>query len=586
MSTTTDPHSYADVSQGRTTELALVWTVDFTERRLRGSVTLTLDAAAAGPLDLDTRDLQIDSVVAEDGTSLRFELGQADAVLGQRLRITRDQPTRAVTIRYATSPRASGLMWLEPSQTDGGEHPFVLSQCQPIHARSLVPVQDTPAVRVTYTADVTVPSALSAVMSAAPGVEDPGADAGTRRLRFHMPQPIPSYLLALAVGHLESRDLGPRTRVYAEPEVVEGAAWEFAEVEQMLEAAEALFGPYAWDRYDFIVLPAAFPMGGMENPRMTFLTPTLLAKDRSLVSVLAHELAHSWTGNLVTNATNQDFWLNEGWTVYAERRILEVVYGAEDAAQQARLGRAMLEQALVEREKADQKTALWYPQEGLDPDREFSRIPYEKGFLFITALERAVTREVFDHFIRRYLERFRFQSLTTEAFAAFVRAELPLAAERVDLERWLYAEGLEEDAPTFVSERLGRIAELATTWTPAAHPPCDDWSVTEILFFLSQLAPQDAQATEALGAWLGLRATSNAELQCAWLSRAAEAGVPGIEPELTAFVRQVGRTKLLKPVVAAMAAQPALRPLVDSLVAENRARWHASTRMSIDTVFA
>ncbi len=581
-----DPHSYADLTQGRTTHLELDWEVDFEARRLRGTVRLTLDAAAAGPLDLDTRALCITAVVGDDDTPLAFELDQEDAVLGQRLRVQRDRATKILTIHYETSPQASALMWLEPSQTDGGKHPFLLSQCQAIHARSMVPLQDSPQVRATYTARVKIPAALSAVMSAAPATRASEVTSGTHTLVFEMPQPIPAYLLALAVGELDSRDLGPRTRVHAEPGVVEAAAWEFSEVEQMLAAAEGLFGPYPWDRYDFIVLPPSFPMGGMENPRMTFLTPTLLAGDRSLVSVLAHELAHSWTGNLVTNATNEDFWLNEGWTVYAERRILEQVYGGEAALQDAQLGMVTLQQALEEREAAGQKTALSYPQQGLDPDSEFSKVPYEKGFLLITALERAVGRKAFDAFIQAYLARFRFCSLNTAGFAEFVREVLPRAAQEVDLDAWLYNEGLPSDAPEFHSERLTELAELANGWTADRTPPPEDWSTTETMFFVSQLSPLSAVATEALGDWLGLRTSGNAELQCVWLTRAAAAEVAGIEPALREFIGHVGRTKLLKPVVAAMAESPGLRSLAEELVAANLPRWHGSTRIALNTVFA
>ncbi|MEZ4441243.1 MAG: leukotriene A4 hydrolase C-terminal domain-containing protein [Polyangiaceae bacterium] len=579
-----DPHSYTDLTQGRTASLRFDWSVDFTARKLRGTVRIELEEASEGPLDLDTVGLTIESVSDDEGRPIPYELAEAEPVLGRRLRVRRDRALEAINVRYTTGDDASALMWLEPSQTDGGEAPFVLTQCQPIHARSLAPLQDSPMVRATYEATLTIPAGLSAVMSAAPGEELPATESGTRRLAFSMPQRIPAYLLALAVGDIASRDLGPRTRVYAEPGVVEAAAWEFDEVERMLEAAEQLFGPYAWERYDFIVLPPSFPMGGMENPRMTFLTPTLLAGDRSLVSVLAHELAHSWTGNLVTNATNEDFWLNEGWTVYAERRIIEALHGPETAAQEARLGRVVLEEAIAERVAAGQKTALNYPQAGLDPDGEFSKVPYEKGFLLVTALERAVGREAFDAFIQRYMERFHFESLTTAGFADFVRETLPKAAEAVDLDTWLHGEGLPEDAPTFDSPRLDELAQLGAGWTPGTRPSTEGWTTTETLFFLSKVPPQDRAATEALGDWLGLRTTKNAELQCVWLARAAEAGVADIEPELRDFVGRVGRTKLVKPVIAAMAASPRLRPLAEELVATNQGWWHSSTRNAVAAV--
>ncbi len=575
-----DPHSYADVSQGRIERAEIHWNVDFEARRLRGEVRLLLDEAATGPLDLDTRDLDVESVEA-DGASLSFQLGERHPFMGQRLRIERDRPVKELRISYATTPEASGLMWLKPEQTTGGDHPFLLSQCQAIHARSLVPIQDTPRVRVTYGAEVTVPTAMGAVMSAGPAEEIARTDDG-KTLRFEMPQPIPPYLLAIAVGDIASKDIGARTRVYAEPGELEAVAWEFAEAEQMLEAAEKLFGPYRWERYDFIVLPPAFPYGGMENPRMTFLTPTLVAGDRSLVSVLAHELAHSWTGNLVTNASNQDFWLNEGFTVYAERRLIEALYGPADATLHARLGRVDLEEVLAERQAQGRPTSLWYDQTDLDPDGEFSRVPYEKGFLFVTALERAVGREAFDVFLQHYIERFAFKSLDTQGFEAFVREALPDA--KIDLKTWLYGDGLPDDAPEFPSPRLQELGDLARSWQPGQPLNSADWNATEAMLFLQTLGPLDVEGTEALAKALGLRETRNAELQCLWLSRAIEAGVEGIEDDVKAFVARIGRTKLLRPVFAALGERDDQKAFAQELVETLEPRWHVATRRAVRQV--
>lgn len=578
-----DPHSYADVSQGRIERADISWTIDFEARRLRGDVVLTFAETGSGSLHLDTRDLDVEAVMDDGDAPLSFSLDERHDFMGQRLVIDRDRDVRRIRIIYATSPEASGLMWLVPEQTTGGQLPFLLSQCQAIHARSLVPIQDTPRVRIAYSAEITLPSAMAAVMSAGPPTEVARTN-GTKTLRFEMPQPIPPYLMAIAVGDLVSRDLGPRTRVYAEPDQLEAVAWEFAEAEQMLEAAEALFGPYRWERYDFVVLPPAFPYGGMENPRMTFLTPTLVAGDRSLVSVLAHELAHSWTGNLVTNASNQDFWLNEGFTVYAERRLIEVLYGSPMATLHARLGRVELDEVMTEREAQGRPTALWYDQTDLDPDGEFSRVPYEKGFLFVTALERSVGRETFDAFLQRYIERFAFQSLDTRSFEAFVRAELPEA--KINLKQWLYEEGIPDDAPDFPAPRLKELNDLARGWSADQKLATEAWSATEILLFLQTLGPLDATGTEALATQLGLRETQNAELQCLWLSRAIEAGVEGVEDEVRAFVERVGRTKLLRPVFAALAAREDLRDFTKELIDKHQPRWHVATRRAVHQLVA
>lgn len=570
-----DPHSYADLDQARVERVELELTVDFEARRLHGEATLFFAEPATGAVDLDCRGLEIGGILDAQGALVRFELGRNDPILGERLRLNLDRTTPYVRMQYATGADASGLMWLSPDQTNGGEHPFLLSQCQAIHARSLVPLQDTPRARITTTARITVPAFATVVMSAAPGqVEDQGDH---RTFAFEMPQPIPPYLLALAAGQLEARDLGPRCRVFAEPGVVEAAAWEFEDVDRMLCAAEELFGPYPWERYDFIVLPPSFPMGGMENPRMTFLTPTLLAGDRSLVGVLAHELAHSWTGNLVSNATNEDFWLNEGWTVWAERRILEHLYGEEEAVQQAVLGRRGLDESLADHVRRGANTALTFDQQGLDPDDVFSRIPYEKGCLLITALERAAGRERFDAFVQDYIRTFRFQSIDTATFVAFVRSELPEAAG-VDLDLWLHEQGLPDDAPTFRSARLDAIATQAA----AGQLPEDGagWSTTEKLTYLDHLLPRiDANAVSAA---LGIDHRANAEVRSAWLAFAVRAGTTALEPALSDLLDTVGRTKLLKPVVREMVARQDLGALARTLVDRNHARFHSSTRIALE----
>src|SRR5690349_24580397 len=327
-----DPHSFCDSDQPGVGRFELVLRVDFDRRILTGAVTLVLEASAArdrgGPIDLDTRDLTIDAVESCSGEPLPFELGPSDPILGTRLRVLASPGVTQLTIHYATSAQASALGWLSPEQTAGKRQPYLFSQCQAIHARSIVPLQDTPRRRVTFRASLDVPEPLTSLM-AARFVERRFPGHGRAVDHWEMPQPIPPYLLALAVGDVIGRDLSPRVRVWGEPSEVEAAAREFDGVEGMISAAEGLFGPYDWERFDLLVMPPSFPYGGMENPRLTFLTPTLIAGDRSLVGVLAHELAHSWTGNLITNESAEHFWLNEGWTVFAERKIVAALEGEE-----------------------------------------------------------------------------------------------------------------------------------------------------------------------------------------------------------------------------------------------------------------
>jgi leukotriene-A4 hydrolase len=373
-----DVHSYANPHEIRVRHVDLDLEVRFDERVLRGSAMLGVERRRpeASSLRLDTRDLEVESVEASDGErwlAVEFSLGAADAILGSPLTIALPPGADRVRIAYATRPGASGLQWLSPEQTAGRRRPFLFSQSQAIHARSWIPLQDTPAVRITYGARVRTPADLMAVMSAA------GNSTGERggAYRFAMPQPIPAYLLAIAVGDLGFARLGPRTGVYAERPVVDAAAAEFDDIERMMDAAERLYGPYRWDRYDILVLPPSFPFGGMENPRLTFATPTVLAGDKSLVSLVAHELAHSWSGNLVTNATWSDFWLNEGFTTYIERRLVEEVYGRERSEMEAVLGRQDLEDEIAR--LPDRDEILHIDLAGRDPDDGATRLPYEKG---------------------------------------------------------------------------------------------------------------------------------------------------------------------------------------------------------------
>src|SRR6266446_1504349 len=424
-----DPHSYFDTDQPRAKHVRLRWNVDFTTRQITGDATLVFETPSSGQVDLDSKGLTIASVQTRTGRHVPYALGDDEPILGRKLQLQLPADTSEVTIAYRTSPEALALQWLEPVQTEGKRHPFLFSQCQAIHARTILPIQDTPRARVTYAAEVTVPEPLTVVMSAGPHGQRQTASG--RTFTFEMPQPIPPYLLALAVGHLESRQLSPRSRIWAEPETVQAAADEFMDVESMLERAESLFGPYVWERYDMLVLPPSFPYGGMENPRMTFLTPTVLAGDRSLVDVVAHELAHSWTGNLVTNATMEHFWLNEGFTTWAERRLLAALYGDEVGVLGWATGQHELD-ASIERFGVDSPlTRLQMPLHGVDPDDAFSSIPYEKGARFVVAIEREVGRERFDQFMRDYMHRFRFQSITSAEFLQFLDTQLPGTSGKV-----------------------------------------------------------------------------------------------------------------------------------------------------------
>ena len=567
-----DPHSYADAAQPRTRSFDLKARVDFETRTLAGEVALQLSAPSpAGPFDLDTRGLTIDSVQDDAGRTLRFQLHRPDPILGSRLEVQLPQGCTGVRVRYRTAPDASALQWLEPAQTLGGRHPFLFSQCQAIHARSVLPCQDTPSIRQTYTCALDVPATLRAVMAAAPKARE--VTGGRAVERFEMPQPIPPYLFAFAVGDLACRDLSPRSQVWAEPAQVDAAAWEFAGVDAMLRAAEQLFGPYDWERFDLLVMPPSFPYGGMENPRLTFLTPALLCGDRSQVNVVAHELAHSWTGNLVTNATAEHFWLNEGFTVFAERRILEALEGPEMAALHAAIGFAGLEKAFEQHAAHPELTRLRTHLEGVDPDEVFSLVPYEKGYLFLKTLEAAASRPAFDAMLKAWLQAHRFGAATTDDFVAHVERHLPGLLEKVGAEAWLNSPGLPPSAWKPVSKRLAEVQavganvptkEQAALWTPT------EWQ----LFLDAMPRPLPVATCRALDEAWSLSAAKNPEVLVSWLSLACDSGDLAVLPTVEEVLGRYGRMKYLRPLYRALAARPESRDTALRCFERNRARYH------------
>jgi leukotriene-A4 hydrolase len=576
-----DPHSYCDDTQAQTESFALIARVDFATRVISGDVTLSFRGPASGRLDLDTRDLEVERVVDADDRELRFVVHPAEPILGSRLEIDVAAPTASIRIRYRTSPDASALQWLTPAQTSGGKQPFLFSQCQAIHARSVIPMQDTPRLRVRYTAELVVPRELQVVMAAADrGRREDGAQATHR---FEMPQPIPPYLFAFAVGDLASRDLSPRCRVWAEPSVVDAAAYEFADVEAMIAAAEALFGPYDWERFDILTMPPSFPYGGMENPRLTFLTPTVIVGDRSLVSVVAHELAHSWTGNLVTNANAEHFWLNEGFTTYAERRIVEALEGADMAALQAALGRRELDESLERFAAKPALTKLRTQLDGIDPDEAYSLVPYEKGYLFLCAIEAAVGRESFSRWLRSYLTTFRFGAITTEDFVTHIEEGLPGALTAANAGAWLDGEGMPGDTRALRSARLDAIEALHGA--VPAQAQASAWSATEWALYLESVPrPAPESTCRALDEQYKLTASHNYDVLVPWLTLALKSGYLAVVPRVEQALTAVGRMKYLRPLFTALAANPKTRATAIALSERNGASYHPIARQVVESI--
>ena len=578
-----DPHSYADSTHPRTRSIQWKARVDFARRTLDAAVTLHFHAPGDGPLDLDTRDLEVTAVTDATGAALPFALDAADPVLGSHLRVTLPPGTASITVAYRTSPDASALQWLTPEQTAGRREPFLFSQCQAIHARSVIPLQDTPRVRVTFEAELTVPAALRALMAAA--FEARAVDGDTATERWVMPQPIPPYLLAFAVGDLASRDVGPRSRVWAEPAVLDKAAWEFGEIDAALTAGEGLFGPYDWDRFDMLVMPPSFPYGGMENPRLTFLTPTLLAGDRSQVAIVSHELAHSWTGNLITNADAEHFWLNEGWTRYAELRIVEATLGVDARALHEALGRRGLDRAIerFKQEGRPELTRLRTHLAGVDPDDAFSEVPYDKGCLLLLAIEEQVGRPRFDRFIRSYIETFRFGSITTDDFVAFTARELPGVLEAVNAPAWIDGQGVPPNAPAVRSKLLEAIESLGDRLPDAAVAA--RWSTTEWQLYLDALPrPLSSEAAARLDARFSLTARTNYEVLVTWLTVAIPAHHDAALPRAEALLGEVGRMKYLKPLYRALMARADTQPIARRAFERHQAAYHPIARAVVRAV--
>lgn len=586
-----DVHSFAEPGTARVTHVDLDLTAHFDSNTLSGSATLDVQSTG-GALTLDTRDLDIESVQDAAGKPLEWTLAAAVPVLGSALRVQLGS-ARRVVVRYHTRPDAAALQWLVPAQTAGGKQPFLYSQGQAILNRTWIPTQDSPGIRQTWSARITAPEPLTVVMSAQMLGTQPGPAPGLRTWTFRMDEPVAPYLIAIGIGELAFRELGPRTGVYAEPSMLEAAANEFADVEKLIAAAEALYGPYRWGRYDLLLLPPAFPFGGMENPRLTFLTPTVIAGDRSLVSLVAHELAHSWSGNLVTNATWADFWLNEGFTVYIEGRIMERVFGKDVADMQAALGWDSLQDGIRDLGgPTSPDTRLHIDLAGRNPDDGLTDIPYEKGASFLRSIEAAVGRERWDAWLHGYFERHAFTSLTTAQFLSDLRENLVKGdadlGKRLEIDRWVFGPGLPDDAVAPHSAAFARIDMQADAFAAGAALDADPaaWSWAERVRFLNRL-PRRLSAAQLAGLekQLSLATQHNSEVLFAWLRLAIANHYEPAMPQLEQFLASMGRRKFVLPLFQDLVAQGEWgRTLAMGIYARTRPGYHSVTTGSVDKV--
>ena len=586
-----DVHSYAKPLDARVTHLALDLAVNFDAKRIGGTATLDIEAKPdATTLILDDKGLEIEKIATAEGAPLTYKVGAVDENLGAPLEIAIGA-ARKIVITYQSAPEAGALQWLTPAQTAGKKQPYLFSQGQAIENRTWIPTQDSPGIRQTWEAKITVPQPLTAVMSA-PKVGEPQPTGTSRQFAFKMDKPVAPYLIAIAVGDLAFRSLGPRTGVWTEPVMLDKAAAELADTEKMITAAESLYGAYQWGRYDLLVLPPSFPFGGMENPTLTFLTPTFIAGDKSNNSLIAHELAHSWSGNLATNATWADFWLNEGMTTYATTRIVEAVYGPKVAGQQISLGHDAMRKAVDENGgAAGADTRLHIDLKGRNPDAGLTDIAYEKGAAFLRTIEIAVGRQRFDAWLKGWFARHQFAPVTTSLFLADIREHLVKGDAALEaklmLDAWVNQPGIPgnlapADPAVFAEIDTAVVAFASGTLPdPAAW---GRWTTDERLRFLTRIdRKQPLDRLEALGRAFGLARAGNNELRFAFLDLAVANRLDPAVPALEDFLMTQGRRKFVRPLLTALAEDPQWgRPIAMRVYPKARPLYHPVTTRDID----
>ena len=587
-------HTHSNIDDVRTIHLHLDLDVNFDEKKIFGVARHEIEQInSVDEIIFDIDGLKITKITTgtEEAKELEaaYEIGAEVEHLGAPLSVAIDDKIEQVNIYYETTDASNALDWLDPSLTMSKEHPFLYTQGQAVLTRTWIPIQDTPSNRITYSASLKVPSDLLAVMSATNPTEK--NDEGI--YNFEMNQPIPSYLIALAVGDLAYRKLGENSGVYAEQGMVDAAADEFVDIPKMMNTAQNMYGAYLWDVYDVIVLPYSFPFGGMENPRLTFATPTLIAGDRSLVSVIAHELAHSWSGNLVTNATWDDIWLNEGFTVYFENRIMEELYGKEIADMLLLIEYQELKetiQKMMDEGKGDD-THLKLDLDCRNPDDGLTDVAYVKGALFLKTLEKEATREEFDKFLTEYFEENKFKTITTEDFIAYLNEHL-LTKNNLDFntEAWTYGDGLPDNCITLTSPRFNEIQKLAEAIkNNGKELPTDlkrgdkitqEWQAF-IRTFENQLAPEKI---EAIDNQLEFTESGNAEIMSEWFILSIKSGYTKNYDALENFLLRIGRRKFLEPIYTALAETPDNKKWALKVYEKARPNYHAVSFKTIDKI--
>ena len=585
-----DPASYARPLEARVHHVALDLNVDFDAKRIGGTATLDIDRKAdAKEIVLDDKGLEIESITDGSNQPLQWKVGAADTKLGAPLAVTLRPDTKRLIIKYKSAPDAGALQWLTPEQTAGKKKPYLFSQGQAIENRSWIPTQDSPGIRQSWEATIHVPAGLTAVMSA-PKSAEPITQGGESVFSYRMPHSVAPYMIAIAVGDLAFRELGPRTGVWTEPAMLDRAAAELADTEKMVEAAEKLYGPYRWGRYDLLVLPPSFPYGGMENPTLTFLTPTFIAGDKSLVGLVAHELAHSWSGNLVTNANWTDSWLNEGVTSYFENRIMEAIYGPKRAAQEAALSFDEMEKAFAEEGRNAPITALHLPPKEGVPDGGATGIVYDKGAIFLRTLEKIIGREKWDAYLRSYFDRHAFQPMTSALFLADLRENLvkgdKALEQKLQLDNWVYKPGLPSNVARPDPAAFASVDQAVRAFNSGGSAPAafSGWTTAEKLRFINKLPRKmTTERLDALNKSLRLNEARNNEVLFAWLDLAIRNRFDPAVPALERFLTTQGRRKFVRPLIETLAKDPEWgRPIAVRVYKVARASYHPITQRDLD----
>mmetsp|Transcript_37261 Transcript_37261/g.58137 ORF Transcript_37261/g.58137 Transcript_37261/m.58137 type:complete len:700 (-) Transcript_37261:11-2110(-) len=584
-----DHSTQSNFHEATHTHIDLNWLVDFEEQTLSGFALYKVQIKTAGAktIVLDTKNLVINKVESE-GAKLEYSIGAEHEIFGQALTIClpegqcKEGAEIPVHVFYSTTPNSTSIQWLSKEKTAGKEHPYLFTQGQAINNRSLVPCQDLPAAKFTYAASVRAPAWSTVVMSAlARGSPQPYPyRAGLRVHEWHQPVAISSYLLAIAVGHLESREISARCRVWAEPSVVGLAASDYSQTEEFLQAAEGLTCPYLWGRYDLLCLPPSFPYGGMENPCLTFMTPTTLTGDKSLADVVAHEISHSWTGNLVTNYTWEHFWLNEGWTMWLQRKIMTKIHNKELFFDfDAKIGRNDLRSSITNYGEDHEFTKLIPSLREMDPDDAFSSVPYEKGFALLHYLEKLVGKVPFETFAKAYIERFKFQIITSEDFKSFFLEFFKgnTEVDNIAWEEWFFGPGHPPALPPLDASLSVPSEVLAGHWVklanefgaqgqaclkadPTSNKDIKDWAAFQVICFLDILLDEADKmefrvpVLEYMNKCYGFLGSPNSEIKFRFLSLCLKSKmISAVAPALE-MASSVGRMKFVRPLYRMVAA--------------------------------